>query len=208
MLYANAFREHCGIDIDEYGQFVLDLPPWRNREFVDRYPVHERCSVAIRLPDVPSPREERDGGAAGGDGSCCPVVTTDASVNRMINDSAAGGGNGKVSCRDSSTQTDLCDFTSSSCNPCAEPTNSQNSNDSYCSSLWFDSGNARYACGNGLDDPEVEDVIPTAGSAECGSAGEQGVDGRVDDSVPPPPDAAFAGRVSGGQKSELAPEDA
>ena len=207
MLYANAFREHSGIYFDEHGQFVLDSPPWRNREFVNRYPVHERCSVAIRLPGVPPPKEERDGAAVGNDGSLL-VVATDASVDRMINDSVAGGGNGKVSCCDSSTQTDLSCFTSSDCNLCADPMNGQASMDSYCSTLWFDSGNTQYAFGNGLDDPEVEDVIPTAGSAEGGLAGEQGVDGRVDDSVPPPPEAASTGPGSPKDKSELAPEDA
>ena len=34
MLYVNAFREHCGICIDEFGQIVLDLPHWRNQDFV------------------------------------------------------------------------------------------------------------------------------------------------------------------------------
>ena len=87
-------------------------------------------------------------------------------------------------------------FDSSNSNPCADATDGQDSMESYCSTLWFDSGNTLYACRNGLDDPEVEDVIPTAGSAEGGIAGEQGVDGRVDDSVPPPPEAASAGPES------------
>ena len=39
MMYVNAFRENCGIFIDEFGQIVLDLPHLRNQDFVHRYSV-------------------------------------------------------------------------------------------------------------------------------------------------------------------------
>ena len=62
MMYANAFREHCGIFIDEFGQIVLDLPHWRDREFIhryfvpDRYDAHER-SCGFKTDSSPAETE-------------------------------------------------------------------------------------------------------------------------------------------------------
>ena len=36
-LYANAFREHCGIYFNEFGELSLDLPAWNIESFENRY---------------------------------------------------------------------------------------------------------------------------------------------------------------------------
>ena len=121
MMFANAFREHCGIFIDEFGQIILDLPHWRDREFIHRYFVPDRYERTFACKTDGSPAETERG--------------TDH-ADPAINVSVAGGDDSRVKFCDSSTQTDLCGTSSLFHSvPDAHVAEYRDSDQSHCSSL-------------------------------------------------------------------------
>ena len=149
MMYANAFREHCGIFIDEFGQIVLDLPHWRNQDFVHRYFVPENCPRTFSCRTDDSPTTTRCDGDADADDGLVPDKAVGATVDHSINVSGAGGEDKRTHCCDSATQTELFGVTSLFYFvPDASVIENVESSGPACSSLWFDSDSIGNALGN------------------------------------------------------------
>ena len=93
MMYVNAFRDHCGIFIDECGQTVLDLPLWRDQDFIHRYFVAETnkyANYASACKADDSPTKTRCDGDTDADDGPVPDEAVGVTVDHSINVSAAG----------------------------------------------------------------------------------------------------------------------